>query len=83
MVANIMAAVANTMAAVANTMAAVANTMVAHIMGTVMAMDITSIDTVMVAAGGMVAGMPGVGLAGSGLRPMAGFGSATDAAATD
>ena len=81
-VANTMAAVANTMAAVANTMAAVANTM-ADIVGMVMAMDITSIDTVMVAAGGMVAGMPGVGLAGSGLRPMAGFGSATDAAATD
>ena len=89
MVANIMAAVANTMAAVANTMAAVGNTMaavantMADIVGMVMAMDITPIDTVMVAAGGMVAGMPGVGLAGSGLRPMAGFGSATDAAATD
>ena len=63
-VANTMAAVANTMAAVANTMAAVANTMVANIMGMVMAMDITAIDTVMVAVGGMVAGMPGAALVG-------------------
>ena len=82
-VANTMVAVANAMAAVANTMAAVANTMVAHIMGTVMAMDITSIDTVMVVAGGMVAGMPGEVLAGYGRPLVAGFGFAIDAAAAN
>ena len=52
-------------------------------MGTVMAIDITAIDTVMVAAGGMVAGMPGEALAGYGRPLVAGFGSATDAAAAN
>jgi hypothetical protein len=77
-VANTVAAVANTVAAVANTMAAVANTVAANIMGMVMAMDITAIDTVMAAAGGMVAGMPGEALAGRGHLPLVGFGLATD-----
>ena len=80
-VANTMVAAANTMVVAANTMAAVANTMAAHIMGRFMGMDITSIDTVMVAAGGMVAGMPGEALAGHGRPLVAGFGFAIDAAA--
>ena len=56
--------VARARVAVARARVAVANTMVAKLMGMVMAMDITAIDTVMVAVGGMIAGTPGAASVG-------------------